>query len=82
MPSARAAQQEKPLQWEAWALQLEQSPSKAVKTQCNQKKIFLRSKLDFSKFLFQYLFTLVKITDDVKEFLYGVYLIDIHHIKN
>ena len=46
------------------------------------KKNFYRSRLDFSKFLFQYLFTLIKITDDVKEiFIWGV-SIDIHHIKN
>ena len=38
-----------------------------------QPKKTLRLRLDFSKFLFQYLFTLVKITDDVKEILYGVY---------
>ena len=65
------------------------SPSPATKVQAKQwrpnvtkKKNFVRSKLDFSKFLFQYVFTLVKITDNVKEFLYGVYQIDIHHIKN
>ena len=46
MPRAPALQQEKPLQWEARALQLEsnphslqleKSPHKAMKTQCSQK---------------------------------------------
>jgi hypothetical protein len=80
VPSACAAQQEKPLQWEAQALQLKSKQSS--EDPMWPKKNFLRSKLDFSKFLFQYVFTLVKITDNVKEFLYGVYQIDIHHIKN
>lgn len=63
---------EKPPQWEAPRIATRRKPEQSSEDPMQPKKT-LRLRLDFSKFLFQYLFTLVKITDDVKEILYGVY---------